>query len=177
MVISDVVQLLWRQVIEVISPALIAKPVFAQKIQEEYHAGDTAHPNQSKADPESSRVCRSLWREIDVARNQATTVAKPDLHGRCYRLLVMTAHVVAEPSHQHRLRHVPPASDRIDSKIPSSDRDRRLEKKNDIPDGRDHAPADREGEAVSKPITYYGGAESDYRCNHIDWDAHRLRMN
>ena len=177
MIVAEILQLFLRPRIPVIPLALVAQPILAVDIRKENHTRQSTDPHHPQTDAESCGVRRSLGIKEDIAGDQPTAIPNPNLHGRRDGLLVVPTHIVADPAQQDRLRHIPPARDGVQSKVPPSHGHRFLTDQDDISDRRNHASGQREREPVAHAVTDEGCDQCNHRGYDIDWDAHYLRAD
>lgn len=119
------------------------------KPRKEDHTRHPTDPHHPQTDTKPSGIRRSLRIKEDIARNQPTAIPNPNLHGGCNRLFVMSRHVIAEPAHEDRLRHVPATGDCVKGEVARSDRNGLLAYQDHVSDCGDDASRQCKGESVA----------------------------
>ena len=149
MIVSQVIQLMCREIPKMVQLARIAFSVLGHQQEKHPYGCQSAQPDESETDPESDSVRRHLaWKE-DVACDEAATVTDADLRGSCDAFLIVTTDIIAQPDHDDGLGDIAATRDEIECQVSSAHWDMLHVEKNSIAYGRD-AAADNDGcEAVS----------------------------
>ena len=96
-VVAKVFDLFRGQIVSVLSFTSLPLVVFELQADEENGASDATDQQQCQRDTIPDGIRGSLTGDVDVACDDASTIAEADLHGRVDASFPMTAHIIAEP--------------------------------------------------------------------------------
>lgn len=174
MIITQIIPLLSRQLQPMISLPLRAQAILTHHIHQKQETCRPANPHHPQTNPIARGIARRLRVIEDITRNQPAAVPEPDLKRRRNRLLVVPAHVVAQPAHQDRLRQISAAGDGEDGKVARAHRHRRLAQQNHVSDRRDETARQREEVPMAEAVAEERRGQRDYRRDDVHGDAHDL---
>ena len=156
MIVPQILQLFLRQPKAIVPLASIPLLVLHAQTDHENRTGQATKPQEPETDAEAHGVGGRLGRDVDVARDDAATVAQADLQSGGDGALVVAAHGVAEPREGDGLRDVAADGDEVYGHVASADGDGLLGEEDHVADCGDADADDGECVAVAESIRAEG---------------------
>ena len=148
MIVAQVIDFLRRKLVAVIAFTGIPRAILVPQSAKEDGSRNYRKPEQTKTHTKTDRIRRRLIRDINIARNNPTEIAKAELNRRGNGALIVACHVVTQPADSDGLRDIAAAGDEVDAEIADSDTEVFLAEEDGVADcGYEHAGYD-EGVAV-----------------------------
>lgn len=176
MIVSNIIQLILRQLQKVISLSAISLFVLSSEAEEKDSTDDTTEQEKPERSPIASQVSRCLTCDKDVTSHDASAITKSNLNSTAKGAFVVTAHVIGQPDYEDWLNHYSPCDDEGDSQVFDTYRQATLTEKNYVSDCRNGDAENGKTVAVAETVTCPGCGECKGRGYNVHRDGVQLRL-